>query len=173
MTTRVGQFGEQILPYFFNTSGKVCAERLSSMIVMILAWAGTLLYAFTDEAWQGMPGIILPLVIGGFLPEVRFVIQQAGKRPVWGGLDPLGWATDYNGHPSTHRVKMIVSVFLACLVIVTGSLVSESASSSGEKLVALCLLIVPLAFAFVFEVIERRGTVKESSEVCEETDFHG
>ena len=33
MATRVAPFEERILPYFFNTSGKLCAERLSSMIL--------------------------------------------------------------------------------------------------------------------------------------------
>ena len=59
MTTRAAQFEERILPYFFNTSGKLCAERLSSMILVVLAWAGALLYAFTDVAWESMPVFIL------------------------------------------------------------------------------------------------------------------
>ena len=173
MTIRVGQFEERVLPYFFNTGGKLCFERLSSMVLMMLAWAGTLLYAFADEPWVGMPGVILPLLIGGFVPEVRFVIQQAGTRPAWGGLDPLGWATDYNGHPSTHRVKMIVSVFLACFVILAGAFGGATESSAGVELVAVCLFAVPFAFSFIFEVIERRGTVRDSSDICEETKLNG
>ena len=165
MTTRAAQFEERILPYFFNTSGKLCAERLSSMILVVLAWAGALLYAFTDVAWESMPIFILSLFVAGFVPEVRFVVQQAGKRPAWGGLDPLGWATDYNGHPSTHRVKVIVSGFLACFVILSNAFGSASETSSSVELVGLCLFTIPLLFTFIFEIIERRGTVKDSSEI--------
>ena len=165
MTTRVAPFEERILPYFFNTSGKLCAERLSSMILITFAWAGTLLYAFSNEAWPGMPGLILSLLIGGFVPEVRFVVQQAGKRPAWGGLNPLGWATDYNGHPSTHRVKVTVSAFLGGFVILAGTFGGTSASSSGVELVGLCLFFIPQVFTLIFEIIERRGTVKDSSKV--------
>ncbi len=163
MTTRSREFEERVLPYFFNTRGKLCFERLSSMILMIFAWAGSLAYALVEEPWHGMPGIILPLLVGGFVPEVRFVIQQAGTRPAWGGLDPLGWATDYNGHPSTHRIKTIVSVFIGCLVILAGAFGTKSESSPGVQLVGLCLFAVPLIFAFVFEMTERRGTVKDHS----------
>ena len=169
MTSHVGRFEDRVLPYFFNPHGKLCFERLSSMILVILAWVGTVHYVFADEPWQGMTGTILSLLVGGFLPEVRFVIQQAGKRPAWGGLDPLGWATDYNGHPSTHRVKMLVSVFLGCFVIFSDAFGNEPETSPGLKLVGISLVIVPQVLAFVFEVIERRGIVKESCAICEET----
>lgn len=171
MTSRVGRFEDRVLPYFFNPSGKLCSERLSSMILAILAWAGAVHYIFAEEPWQGMPGIVLTLLVGGFLPEVRFVIQQAGKRPAWGGLDPLGWATDYNGNPSTHRVKMLVSLFLGGFVILSEVFGGSSEISPGRGIVAVSLFVVPQVFCIFFELIERRGIVKERGKISEGTKF--
>ena len=162
MKNQIKNFERGILPYFFNTGGELCPKRLSSMIVMIIAWAGALYYSFADEPWQGTPGIVVPLVVVGLLAEVSFVIEQAGHKPTWGGLDPLGWATDYNGHPSTHRVKQLVSTALGCTLIVVD--VFSGAPSSGRTLVALSLITVPFILSFPFEVIERRGSVKTPPE---------
>ena len=65
MTTREGRFEDRVLPYFFNPSGMLCFLRLSAMILVILAWVGTLYYTFTDDPWQGMPGVIISLFVGG------------------------------------------------------------------------------------------------------------
>lgn len=130
------------------------------MVAMLIAWFGTLCYCFGDEPWQGMPGVILTLFLVGYLPEINFVIEQAGHKPAWGGLDPLGWATDYNGHPSTHRVKCIVSITLGCAVILVETFRGEL--SPGKNAVVLCLFAVPLIFMIILEFIERRGTVKST-----------
>ena len=158
MKNRTEDFEREVLPYFFDTSGKLCPKRLSSMMVTIIAWLGALYYGFADEPWQGAPGIIVPLVVIGFVTEVKFVIEQAGHKPNWGGLDPLGWATDYNGHPSTHRVKQVVSTLLGCTLIVVDAFTGEP--SSGVTIVAMSLIILPCVFGFLFEVIERRGSAK-------------
>ena len=139
------------------------------MILIIFAWVGTIHYIYADDPWQGMPGVILTLLFGESLPEVRFVVQQSGKIPAWGGLDPLGWATDYNGHPSTHRVKMLVSVILAGIVILFDVFGSESEASPGRRFVSYSLLVVPYIFAFVFEAIERRAIVKKRHQVGDES----
>ena len=159
MKSQVENFEDRILPYFFNTSGELCFLRLGSMMIMIVAWAGALYYGFADEPWEGIPGIIVPLIIIGFSAEVRFVVEQAGKEPTWGGLDPLGWATDYNGHPSSHRIKQMVSIPLACILMVVGTFREES--SPGVMLVATSLFFVPFVFNILFELIERRGRVKQ------------
>lgn len=148
-----------ILPYFFNTRGKLCAARLSSMVAIVIVWLGTLYSCFGDEPWQGMPEVILPLFIWGYLIEIKFVVEQEGHKPAWGGLDPLGWATDYNGHPSTHRVKYIVSTALGMAVIVVGAFRGEL--STGNKVVAYFLYVLPVILGIIIEVIERRGTVKD------------
>ena len=158
MKIPVENFEKGLLPYFFNTSGKLCSTRLSSMMVLIIAWLGSLYYGFGDDPWQGMPGIIVPLVVIGFVAEVNFVVEQAGFRPSWGGLDPLGWATDYNGHPSTHRVKQIISTLLGCTLIIKDTF--GGGFSAGGTIVAMSLMAVPFIFGIIFEFIERRGSVK-------------
>ena len=154
----IENFEKGILPYFFNTSGKLCPKRLSSMVVMLIAWLGTLHYCFGDEPWQDMPGVILPLFVLGCLAEIDFVIEQVGHKPSWGGLDPLGWATDHNGHPSTHRVKSIVSHVLGCAVILVDTFRGEL--SPGRNVVALFLITVPFTLSIILEFVERRGTAK-------------
>ena len=82
MQNPIENFESGILPYFFNTSGKLCPKRLSSMMVMIIAWTGALYYGLGDEPWQDTPGIVVPLVIVGLLAEVDFVIEQADTGPL-------------------------------------------------------------------------------------------
>ena len=128
------------------------------MAIMIIAWFGTIHFCFGDQPWQGMPGIIVPLIVAGSLKEIKFVIEQLGHKPTWGGLDPLGWATDYSGHPSSHRVKAIVSTVLACIVIIENSFAGEFLPS--EMTVAIFLMTVPLALSNVCEFIEIRHNIK-------------
>ena len=158
MNRQIEQFERGILPYFFNTRGRLCPKRLSTMTMMTIAWFGTLHYCFGDQPWQGMPGIILSLIIAGCLVEIKFVIEQLGHKPTWGGLDPLGWAADYNGHPSTHRVKALVSTVLACIVIIENAFAGEN--MPGEMTVAIFLMIVPLALNNLCEFIEFRHKYK-------------
>ena len=150
-------FDERVIPYFFNTHGKLCSLRLASMVIMIVAWIGSLYYVFGTDTWHGMPGIIIPLILTGFCAEIRFVVEQAGHEPVWGGLDPLGWATDYNGHPSTHRVKTIVSAVVGCILILSGKVSEKEDSDSGATLVVMTLLFASLMFMGICGIIERRG----------------
>ena len=158
MKKQIQNFETEILPYFFNTSGKLCSKRLSSMMVIIVAWLGSLYYVLGNDPWPGTPGIIVPFIVIAFGAEVNFVIEQAGSRPKWGGLDPLGWFTDYNGHPSTHRIKHIVSSCLGIVLILAQA--SGTGFSSGGTIVAMSLYVLPSIFWFPFELIERQGHVK-------------
>ena len=104
----------------------------------------------------------MPLIVVGSLKEIKFVIEQLGHKPTWGGLDPLGWATDYNGHPSSHRVKAIVSTVLAGIVVIENSFAGEFLP--GEMTVAIFLMIVPSALSTVCEIIENRHKIKGGNE---------
>ena len=128
------------------------------MTMMTIAWFGTLHYCFGDQPWQGMPGIIVSLIVAGCLVEIKFVIEQLRHKPTWGGLNPLGWATDNKGHPSTHRVKALVSTVLGCIVITENAFAGENLP--GEMTVAIFLITVPLALNNLCEFIENRHKTK-------------
>ena len=166
MNNQTEQSDGGVFPYFFNTDGNLCPKRLSSMVLMLIVWFAALYYCFGNEPWQGMPRLVILLMLAGCLPEIQFVLEQAGQKPKWGGLDPLGWATDYNGHPSTHRVKSIVSTAVGCIVILADAFNADP--SPGRKAVAVFFIVVPSVLGFVIEPIERRGTVRRNKRPVKE-----
>lgn len=144
---------DRIVPYFLDTHGQLCSLRLASMMVMVLTWLATAYYALAEQPWQGMPGIIIPMLILTYCSEIRFVVEQTRPESSWGPLDPLGPNTDYNGHPSTHRIKTIVCVSMGGVLVLIQAF--RGIQDPGLSTIAMFLLFVPLVFNFLFEILER------------------